>query len=379
MRIAYYAPLKPPTAATPSGDRRMARALLAALEHAGHRVDVASTLRTRDGDGDAKRQARLRDIGRRLAARLIRRYTTGAAARPDLWFTYHVYYKAPDWIGPAVSEALGIPYVIAEASYAPKRAGGPWAIGHDAAAAAIRAADRIVGINAANLPCVRPLLRDRDRLIPLRPFLDTGPFEQGPASRARRPADSGSPPSVPVLITAAMMRRGDKLASYRVLAEALARLREMPWRLDIIGDGAARRDIEALMAPLGKDRVRFLGQRDIDELPPLLGAADLFVWPAVREAYGMALLEAQAAGLPVVAGNAGGVAEIVRHGRTGLLTPEGDSAAFAEAVANLLSDPARRMVMGGAARTTVANDHSLESASALLDRIIAAARHRRAA
>ena len=56
---------------------------------------------------------------------------------PSLWFTYHVYYKAPDWLGPAVSAALGIPYVIAEASYAEKRAGGPWAIGHEAAAEAI--------------------------------------------------------------------------------------------------------------------------------------------------------------------------------------------------------------------------------------------------
>jgi len=202
----------------------MARALMAALEYTGHKVDMATVFRSRDGAGDKNRQARLRNIGRQIAARLIRRYATGAADRPDLWFTYHVYYKAPDWIGPMVSDALGIPYVIAEASHAPKRKGGPWAIGHDGAAAAIRAADRIVGINSSNIPCVLPLLRDLGRIIPMRPFLDTRPFEIASGTAAERTNDPTLKPSVPVLMTTAMMRHGDKFASYRVLAEALARL-----------------------------------------------------------------------------------------------------------------------------------------------------------
>jgi glycosyltransferase involved in cell wall biosynthesis len=110
-----------------------------------------------------------------------------------------------------------------------------------------------------------------------------------------------------------MLKRKDKIVqklACRVLAEALAMLDAHPWQLEIIGDGAARADIEALMAPLGEDRVRFLGQRETDELSGLLNTADLYVWAAVKEAYGMALLEAQAAGVPVVAGDAGGVAEI---------------------------------------------------------------------
>ena len=352
----------------------MARALMAALDYAGHQVDLATEFRSRDGAGDESRQARLRDIGRRLAARLIRRYASGAV-RPDLWFTYHVYYKAPDWIGPMVSKALGIPYVIAEASHAPKRQDGPWAIGHDGAAAAIRAADRIVGLNSSNIPCVLPLLRDPGCLVPLRPFLDTRPFENA----QQRTTDPASQPLVPVLMTTAMMRQGDKFASYRVLAEALARLDALPWQLAIIGDGAVRADIEALMAPLGKDRVRFLGQRETEELPGLLNSADLFVWPAVGEAYGMAILEAQAAGVPVVAGNAGGVDEIVRHGVTGVLTPEGSVAAFADAIAGLLSDPTQRTALSTAARTNVASEHSLEAASEALSDIVTNARRRRAA
>lgn len=372
MRIAFYAPMKPPTAPRPSGDRRMARALMSALDFAGHQVDLASVFRSRDGGGNESRQARLRDIGQRLAARLLRRYAAGAAERPDLWFTYHVYYKAPDWIGPIVSRALCIPYIIAEASHAPKRQGGRWAVGHDGATAAIRTADRILGINASNFPCVLPLLREPSRLIPLRPFLDTGPFEITPNISAHKTA-------IPTIITTAMMRRGDKFESYRVLAAALARLEALPWMLAIIGDGAARADVETLMAPLGEDRVRYLGQRDTEELPELLNTADLFVWPAINEAYGMALLEAQAAGLPVVAGETGGVSEIVRDGITGVLTPEGGVAELASAIAGLLADPARRRSMGVAARTTVAGEHSLAAAAETLDDVVTAALQRCAA
>jgi glycosyltransferase involved in cell wall biosynthesis len=376
MRISFYAPMKSPTASTPSGDRRMARALIAALEHAGHHVALSSIFSTRDGKGSEIRQARLRDIGQRLAARLIRQYESGIADRPDLWFTYHVYYKAPDWIGPLVSKALGIPYVIAEASFAPKREGGAWAIGHDATSAAIQAADKIVGINSANVPCLLPLLSDPGRIVPLRPFMDTRAFEGSTSAGIKQ---SNHLDSVPVLLTTAMMRHGDKLASYEVLAEALAKLNRLPWRLIIIGDGSARANVETLMAPLGDKRVQFLGLREAEDLPDLLATADLFVWPAINEAYGMAMLEAQAAGIPVVAGNAGGVSEIVRHEITGLLTPEGNVTAFANAVNELVANPARRKAMGTAAQTMVADQHSLDAASAVLNDIVTTASHLKAA
>ncbi len=72
------------------------------------------------------------------------------------------------------------------------------------------------------------------------------------------------------------------------------------------------------------------------ELPALYAAADLYLWPAINEAYGMAFLEAQAAGLPVVAGRTGGVPAVVADGVTGVLTPIGDATSFADAVARLL-------------------------------------------
>lgn len=119
------------------------------------------------------------------------------------------------------------------------------------------------------------------------------------------------------------------------------------------------------------DRVRFLGQREVEELPPIYAASDVYVWPAIREAYGMAVVEAQAAGLAVVAGNAGGVAEIVRDGETGLLTPEGDAAAFADALRRLLRAPDARADLAAGARRLAVRDHSLEAASGVLDRVLA--------
>ena len=84
----------------------------------------------------------------------------------------------------------------------------------------------------------------------------------------------------------------------------------------------------------------------------------------------MAILEAQAAGLPVVAGNSGGVGQIVRDGKTGILTKAGNIKDFADAVALLLSESARRSAMGKAAKQVVKRDHSFEQAAETLDSIL---------
>ena len=141
------------------------------------------------------------------------------------------------------------------------------------------------------------------------------------------------------------MRHGDKLASYRLLAAALTDLLDLPWSLDIVGDGSARAEVEAALAPLGA-RVTYHGAFDAAGVAAALAGADLFVWPAINEAFGMALLEAQASGLPVVAGASGGVGDIVVPGTTGLLAPPGDADAFAAAVRRLILDPAVRAAMG---------------------------------
>jgi glycosyltransferase involved in cell wall biosynthesis len=366
MRVAVYCPLKPPDHPVPSGDRRMARLLIAALERAGHTPELAARLRSRDPDGDPARQARLADLGRRLAARWARRMRARPPdARPRVWLTYHLYYKAPDWIGPAAAADLGMPYLVAEASLAPKRAGGPWDAGHRQVEAALAAAAAVLTINPADAACLPPGVRQ----VPLPPFLDTAPVRHAAADRRHWAAHFDADPERPWLIAVAMMRPGAKLASYRALADALTQLARRDWQLLVVGDGPARSAVEAALAPFGP-QVRYVGATDLPTLAGLLSAADLCVWPAVDEAYGMALLEAQAAGTPVVAGRVGGVPAIVADGETGLLVPPDDPDAFAEAVAALLDDPDRRAAMGRAAAARVARQHDLDTAAQRLHALL---------
>ena len=367
MRIAFYAPLKPPDHPVASGDRAMARALIAALERSGHQVALASHFRSYDS-GDARRQARLRAEGRKIAHRYLRGIEQGAA-RPDLWFTYHLYHKAPDWLGPIVATRLGIPYVVAEASYAPKQAGGKWDAGHRSVAEAIHQAALILQPNPADAECVLPLLAVPERMALLPPFLDTELFRapQRGESRAAIGAMLDLNAETPWLATVAMMRDDQKLLSYRVLAEAMARLVDRPWQLTIAGKGPAEGSVREAFAPFGA-RIRWAGVLAPHVLKQLYRAADLCVWPAVKEAFGVALLEAQAAGLPVVAGRSGGIATIIADGETGRLTPEGDAAAFAEAVAVLLGDPERRAAMGQAAMERAGRELDIAAAATLLDR-----------
>ena len=356
MRIAFHAPLKSPDAPTPSGDRTMARLLIQAMRGAGHEVQVAAQFRSRDGSGDPIRQSRLRDFGHRLAERYVRNVRSGRRPRPDLWFTYHVYYKAPDWIGPSVADALDLPYVIAEASVAHKRAGGPWDLGHQATLKALARADLVIGLNSRDRVLVAPTLKPGGRYLHLRPFLDLSGI---------RPRDVRLP-GPPRLLAVGMMREGDKTSSYLKLADALSLLGADDWHLTLVGDGPARERITAAFAPFGA-RVSFTGALDAGALPDAYRHHDLFVWPAIREAYGMALLEAQAHGLAAVAGDAGGVPDIVRDGVTGLLAPEGNIEAFADRLDLLLRSPDRVREMGVDAARITAADHGLEAAGVVLD------------
>ena len=177
---------------------------------AGHEVRLASGFRSFDGEGCPKRQRQLRAAGAAEAERLIAGYRADAATRPALWFTYHLYHKAPDWLGPRIAEALAIPYVVAEPSFAPKRAGGPWDIGHRAVPGALARADAALCLTRLDMACVAPQLAAPERLHYLPPFLDAVPAS---------PLDRDVGP--PKLIAVGMMRPGDKLESYRRLGAAL--------------------------------------------------------------------------------------------------------------------------------------------------------------
>lgn len=353
MRVAFYAPLKPSGHPTPSGDRAMARALIAALAHAEVQACQTSTLRTRDGAGNPVAQARLFAQARTEIARLI---PEGRKQEWQAWVTYHNYYKAPDLIGPAVAAGLGIPYLLVEASRARKRLTGPWSAFAKAAEAASDAADVIFYLTHRDAETLEHDRPHRQRLIHLRPFL----------AREELPAMSSL--NGPMLAVG-MLREGDKLASYRVIAQTLASLTDINWQLDIAGEGPSRGTVAALMAPFG-DRVRFLGLLNEAELSDVYARASLLFWPGVNEAFGLAYLEAQAAGLPVVAQDRPGVRDVLAPADHP--PPDAGSAALAAALRDLLSDATLRAERGRRARAHVAAHHLLPAAAeTLLDGLAA--------
>ena len=371
-RILFFAPLKAPDHPTPSGDRTVGRLLMRALRKAGFEIELASRVRTRLSAPSLSAQYAKRDKSFAVADRLIAKARAlPKPKRPRAFFTYHLYYKAVDWVGPRVADALDIPYLVAEASHAPKRATDDWAFNHAGAEAAIKAADAIFCLNPSDKECLA-LATEKSRLVDLPPFLDLRKFapevpdrDSARASLARR---LKLEPARPWLLAVGMMRQGDKLASYRLLAEALKRAGLKRPLLLIAGDGEARREVRSAFSD-APCPVAFLGKVAPDELAPLYAASDLLVWPAINEAFGMALLEAQACGLPVLAGAFGGVPGIVADGKTGFLTRPGEVADFAAGLSRALkSDLAG---LGRAGRRKVERRHDIAAASAVFIRALA--------
>ncbi|MCL6283793.1 glycosyltransferase [Ruegeria sp. 2012CJ41-6] len=344
-RAAFYAPMKSPNSPVPSGDREMGRNLMRVLERAGYVPDLVSELRIYDKQGDTAHQNRLRAEAQDEATRLIRDLSDDTA----IWVTYHSYYKSPDLLGPTVSRARGIPYVQIESTRASSRLTGPWAGFAQAAHRASDAADAIFYLTANDLITLERERFGDQKLVHLPPFLpnDTLP----PAAALDGP-----------MLTAAMMRAGDKLASYTLIAQTLDLL-QGDWQLQIAGDGPARPQVEALMAPFG-DKVRFLGQLDPDAMVETYQRAALFFWPGVNEAFGMVYLEAQAAGLPVVAQDRPGTRDILLP--TEYPDPDDGPQALAERINQLRDSPAMRRDLGARARAMIARTHLLPSAAATL-------------
>ena len=365
MEIAFYAPLKSPWHAVPSGDRQMARGLIKALEIAGHTVNVASRFRSWSDGRDPQREKRLARIALWEAQKVIERVSE--PCRPEIWFTYHGYYKAPDWLGPAVSAALKIPYVIAEASFARKHASGQWKMGHEQTQKSLRAADRVIALLEYDFAGLAEAVEDSTRVVHLSPFIEPPKRVDRPEWRRRWARRLGLSLESQWLLTVAMMRAGSKRDSYRVLAQALTELKDSDWSLLMAGDGECRRSVmEDFSAFSG---VRSLGVLEAEELLGAYASADIFVWPAINEAYGMALLEAQGHGLAVVAGKTPGVSEIIADSESGILTSVGDSLEFARGIQRLLDDSRERTRMGKIGRKRVQETFSIVQASRRLDQI----------
>lgn len=141
---------------------------------------------------------------------------------------------------------------------------------------------------------------------------------------------------------------------HRYLLEAVPLVleRHPSARFALVGDGELRGELEALAESLGvAGHVEFLGRRD--DVPELLATFDVFALPSLFEGLCLAVIEAQAAGVPVVATPVGGIRETVVDGETGLLVPPRDAAALAAAIVRLLDGPEEAARLAASARTRV--------------------------
>ena len=142
-------------------------------------------------------------------------------------------------------------------------------------------------------------------------------------------------------------------------ARAIAEMRHLPFRVVVAGDGVDRELMtQILRAANMLDRVIFLGGVPNSDMPNVYNAADICVLPSLAEATSITGLEAMACGLPLVGTNVGGIPTLLEDGITGLLVPPREPKAMAQALGQLIAEPALRRQMGAAARHSVEQNFS---------------------
>ncbi|MFZ5963192.1 glycosyltransferase [Thalassococcus sp. BH17M4-6] len=158
-----------------------------------------------------------------------------------------------------------------------------------------------------------------------------------------------------------------RLAAVKGVPLLLEAMRDLPEaELTVIGDGPDRAALERQAQGLN---VRFLGYQSQDAVAAALRDTDIFVLPSFAEGVPVVLMEAMAAGVPVVTTRIAGVPELVEDGASGRLVPPGDGAALTAALRDLLADPALRQAMGAKGRETVAREYTIAQEAARLSHL----------
>jgi glycosyltransferase involved in cell wall biosynthesis len=196
--------------------------------------------------------------------------------------------------------------------------------------------------------------------IPVRAF--ARPAGTGEAWRAA----NGIPGDAVVFVSVARFEAPKNTAA---LLDAFAALGDRPEGiLLLVGDGPLRAELEERARALGiAERVRFTGSRR--DIPEVLAASDVFVLASLFEGHPLSVMEAMAAGRPVVATSVGGVPEMVRSGETGILVPTGDVAALSGALRQMLESPELRRRMGASAARTAAEHFDISRMAGAYERL----------
>jgi len=193
-----------------------------------------------------------------------------------------------------------------------------------------------------------------ERVVVVRNGIDLRRFDELAARAAEGPVPEGGP-------IVAVVANLWPVKDHRTLIEAAALVqRRIPdVRFALVGDGPERDHLQRRIGELGlRDAVHLLGTRY--DVPAILARSSAFCLPSRAEGLSNAIMEAMAAALPVVATDAGGNAELVRHGSTGFVVPIGDAASMAARLVDVLSDPRLAREMGHRGRAVADRALSLE-------------------
>ncbi len=223
---------------------------------------------------------------------------------------------------------------------------------------AARRTDRIIELTAGGIEEHLALgIGRREQYRVIFSGIDLAPYE---TARAQRDATREALNIPPGAIAVGGVGRLERIKGFTYFVEAARQLGDrLPEMLFFhAGDGALADSLTRDAAPLG-DRFRFLGRRG--DVPMLMAAFDLLVVPSINEGMGRVVLEAGAAGTPVVASRVGGLPDVVDDGVTGQLVPAQDPRALADAIAGFAEDAEGRVRMGAAARAKVVPHYGLEN------------------
>lgn len=217
--------------------------------------------------------------------------------------------------------------------------------------------DRVISISAAIGEVLAQAGVPREKLRVVRSAFM--PEAVSPISRDALRAEFGWPAdSFVVAVIAQLIRRKGHAVLLQAMPQLLAAIPDL--RVLMLGKGPLQDELQqSITAQNLGERVRLAGFRE--DLPRLIGALDLVAHPAFAEGLGVSLLQASAAGVPIVAARAGGIPEAVHEGENGLLVPPGDAAALAQAIIALAQDPARRSAMSAAGRELIAREFSVDT------------------
>lgn len=341
MRVAFYEPPGARTDPSPfdgTNPADLVEPALVVCDHDVSRIPVRSL-----GEGPVSAAGQPNPVDSAEVAWLISHFRSAQRPPPEIWLSSRVSSHARDPIGPAVSAALGIPYVLVQPSLP---TAGTASADDDVAylRRAIAEADATMVFSTAKAESLRELIPDPDdRLLLLPPFIDLGRVGSFVHRRAMLRTALSVRHSLrldlPWLIAAGPMSTDAHLEAFRTVARATVLAGTLDWQMIVAGAGSRRAEVEELFGVAPRRSDRHVAVATPEDLSAIIASGDMFLWPFLDDEFSPTVLEAQAAGLAVVAPRSIPMLDVVANGQSGMLTKPNNDASFTNAITFQVRQP----------------------------------------